>query len=106
MLNLAAVEFVIAPVTEPARVDHAVHSRRSDILVADHPVSEPWLAIAAYRDAFGNQCHRVLAPPGRVRLSASGIINDSGRPDEAVVTARQDLVQDLPDDTLVFLLER
>jgi transglutaminase-like putative cysteine protease len=80
------------------------HSRRSDILVADHPVSEPWLPIAAYRDAFGNQCHRVLAPPGRVRLSASGIINDSGRPDEPIVTARQDMVQDLPDETLVFLL--
>jgi transglutaminase-like putative cysteine protease len=80
------------------------HSRRSDIVVADHPVSEPWLPIAAYRDAFGNQCHRVLAPPGRLRLSASGVINDSGRPDEPVVTARQDMVQDLPDETLVFLL--
>ena len=43
-------------------------SRRSDIVVADDPVSEPLLAMAAYRDAFGNQCHRVLAPPGRLRL--------------------------------------
>ena len=79
-------------------------SRRSDIVAPDHPVSEPALPIAAYRDAFGNQCHRVLAPPGRLRLSASGIVNDSGLPDESVFTAGQDLVEDLPDESLVFLL--
>jgi len=79
-------------------------SRQSDIVVAEHPVSEPWLPITAYRDAFGNQCHRVLAPPGRLRLFASGIVNDSGLPDEPVITAEQDLVQDLPDENLVFLL--
>jgi transglutaminase-like putative cysteine protease len=79
-------------------------SRQSDIVVAEHPVSEPWLPITAYRDTFGNQCHRVLALPGRLRLFASGIVNDSGLPDEPVVTAGQDLVQDLPDENLVFLL--
>ena len=79
-------------------------SRRSDIVAPDHLVSEPALPIAAYRDAFGNQCHRVLAPPGRLRLSASGIVNDSGLPDESVFTAGQDLVEDLPDESLVFLL--
>ena len=79
-------------------------SRRSDIVVADRPISDPVLPIAAYRDVFGNQCHRVLAPAGRVRLSASGIVNDSGLPDQLVFTAGQDMVQDLPDETLVFLL--
>jgi transglutaminase-like putative cysteine protease len=39
-----------------------------------------------------------------VRLSASGIVNDSGLPDQLVFTAGQDMVQDLPDETLVFLL--
>ena len=79
-------------------------SRRSDMVVADDPVSEPLLPIAAYRDAFGNQCHRVLAPRGRFRLSANGIIDDSGLPDEPEYTAGQAMVQDLPDETLVFLL--
>jgi len=37
-------------------------------------------------------------------LSADGIISDTGQLDEAVITARQDLVEDLPDNTLVFLL--
>ena len=79
-------------------------SRRSDIVVADQPVSEPLLPIAAYRDAFGNQCHRVHAPPGRLRLWASGIVNDSGLPDQHEFTAGQNTVQDLPDESLVFLL--
>lgn len=83
----------------------SVHeSRRSDLVVPDAPVSEPALSIGAYRDAFGNQCHRVLAPAGRLRVSTSGIINDSGLPDDPVFTAEQDLVQDLPDESLVFLL--
>lgn len=79
-------------------------SRRSDVVVADELHSEPSLPAAAYHDAFGNLCHRVLAPPGRLRLSASGIVNDSGLPDEPVFAAGQDMVQDLPDETLVFLL--
>ena len=79
-------------------------SRRSDIVVADQPVSEPLLPIAAYRDAFGNQCHRVHAPPGRLWLWASGIVNDSGLPDQHEFTAGQNTVQDLPDESLVFLL--
>src|SRR6186713_502666 len=72
-------------------------SRQSDIVVAEHPVSEPSLPIAAYRDGFGNQCHRVLAPPGRLRLTANSVVNDSGLPDESVPTAGQDTVQDLPE---------
>jgi transglutaminase-like putative cysteine protease len=83
----------------------SVHeSRRSDFVVPDDPVSEPALSIGAYRDAFGNRCHRVLAPAGRLRISTSGIINDSGLPDDPVFAAEQDLVQDLPDESLVFLL--
>jgi len=79
-------------------------SRASDLVVSDRPTSEPLLPITAYRDAFGNQCHRVLAPPGRLRLTADGIVNDSGQPDSRVQDAGQDTVQDLPEDTLVFLL--
>ena len=79
-------------------------SRAADLVVPDRPTSEPPLPIVAYRDAFGNQCHRVLAPPGRLRLTANSIVNDRGEPDESVYTAGQDSVQDLPGETLVFLL--
>jgi transglutaminase-like putative cysteine protease len=79
-------------------------SRASDIVVPDRPTTDPSLPITAYRDAFGNQCHRVLAPPGRLRLRTDGVINDSGLPDEHARDAVQDAVQDLPEETLVFLL--
>jgi len=79
-------------------------SRASDLVVSDRPTSEPPLSITSYRDGFGNQCHRVLAPPGRLRLTADSIVNDSGQPDTHVRDAGQDTVQDLPEDTLVFLL--
>jgi len=79
-------------------------SRASDLVVSDRPTSEPLLPITSYRDGFGNQCHRVLAPPGRLRLTADTIVNDSGQPDSHVQDAGQDTVEDLPEDTLVFLL--
>jgi transglutaminase-like putative cysteine protease len=83
----------------------SVHdSRASDIVVSDRLIAEPSIPIACYRDGFGNRCTRLLAPAGRLRLAADGIIRDSGQPDEVVSTAGQDSVQDLPEESLVFLL--
>jgi transglutaminase-like putative cysteine protease len=79
-------------------------SRAGDIIVPDVLTVEPSVPAAAYRDAFGNRCHRLLAPAGRLRLSADGVIRDSGQPDEIVSAAGQDSVQDLPVETLTFLL--
>ena len=39
-------------------------SRASDIVVPDRLIAEPSIPISGYRDAFGNQCHRLLAPRG------------------------------------------
>jgi len=79
-------------------------SRASDLIVPDCLTTEPAIPITGYRDGFGNQCHRALAPAGRLRLTADGVIRDSGKPDEVVTDAWQDPVQDLPEDSLVFLL--
>jgi len=79
-------------------------SRASDIVVSDHLTTEPAIPVANYRDAFGNRCCRVLAPVGRLRLTADAVIRDSGQPDEIVSSAGQNYVQDLPEETLVFLL--
>jgi transglutaminase-like putative cysteine protease len=79
-------------------------SRASDLIVPDRLSTEPALPITGYRDGFGNQCHRMVAPAGRLRLTADGIIRDSGKPDEVVTGARQHPVEELPEDTLVFLL--
>jgi transglutaminase-like putative cysteine protease len=80
------------------------HSRAFDMIVPDLLTTEPSLPIISYRDTFGNRCNRLLAPPGRLRLAADCIVRDSGHPDEAIQAAWQDNVQDLPEETLKFLL--
>jgi len=79
-------------------------SRKSDIVEPDTLTTEPAMPISAYRDALGNQCHRVLAPAGRCRLTADCVVEDSGQPDEIVAAAGQHSVEDLPPETLAFLL--
>ena len=80
------------------------YSRASDIVVPDHLTTTPSLPIEAYRDLFGNWCSRILAPAGRLQLAGDGIVRDSGFPDIVAVDAPQSAVEDLPADTLGFLL--
>jgi transglutaminase-like putative cysteine protease len=93
------------PQPTPMILTTSVHySRASDIVIPDHMKTEPSVAIAAYRDGFGNWCNRIVAPEGRMRIFASGVINDSGRHDIVAPSAMQHPVEDLPEETLVFLL--
>ena len=80
------------------------HTRAADIVVPDRMASEPSVLMTPYRDAFGNWCTRLLAPQGRLRLTASSLINDTGQPDEVAVTEQQHAVQELPEESLMFLL--
>lgn len=64
----------------------------------------PIVAIRDYVDVFGNRCSRMVVPAGRVTLGNDAIVEDSGSPDIQVTTARQHLVEELPDDVLQFLL--
>jgi len=79
-------------------------SRVSDLVGRDDLVFSPPLPMAAYRDSYGNWCTRVVAPAGRMQVSANAIVNDTGIPDVVVPEARQIPVQDLPEDVLLFLL--
>ena len=80
------------------------YTRAPDIVVPDHLVTSPSIPIRAYRDGFGNWCTRIVAPTGQTRLFADGIVNDTGQPDVVASDARQDAVEDLPDEALLFLL--
>jgi transglutaminase-like putative cysteine protease len=80
------------------------YSRASDILIPDHLKTEPPVPITAYRDSFGNWCDRIVAPAGSMRIFASGVVGDSGMPDVVVPSAMQHPVEDLPEETLLFLL--
>jgi transglutaminase-like putative cysteine protease len=80
------------------------YSRASDIIVPDHLKTEPTVPITGYRDSFGNWCTRIVAPAGSMCISASGVVRDSGVPDVVVPSAIQHPVEDLPEETLIFLL--
>jgi transglutaminase-like putative cysteine protease len=80
------------------------YSRASDIIVPDHLTTDPAVPITAYRDGFGNWCNRLVAPPGRFLLACNGVVRDTAAPDVVVPSAMQHAVQDLPEETLVFLL--
>jgi transglutaminase-like putative cysteine protease len=79
-------------------------SRASDVIVADHLMTNPVVPITPYRDTFGNWCSRLVAPAGRFRLWANGMVNDTGLPDMVAPWAMPHAVQDLPAETLTYLL--
>jgi len=79
-------------------------TRASDVIVLDRLTTSPSVPISPYRDTFGNWCSRIVAPAGRMRLSADGVVHDTGLPDVVARSAAQHAVEDLPAETLVFLL--
>jgi transglutaminase-like putative cysteine protease len=83
---------------------HVHYSRVSDLVSRDDLVFDPPVPASAYRDSFGNWCSRIVAPRGRMRISADALVNDSGSADPVVAHARQLAVPDLPEETLLFLL--
>jgi transglutaminase-like putative cysteine protease len=79
-------------------------SRTPDLLTADTITSDPPLAMADYRDGFGNVCTRLVIPPGRTVFRSDAVIADPGLPDPVVPDAVQHPVPDLPSECLVYLL--
>jgi transglutaminase-like putative cysteine protease len=79
-------------------------TRASDVIVPDFLTTDPAVEIRPYRDLFGNWCSRIVAPAGRMRLAADGVVHDSGELDPVVASAQQHAVEDLPAETLVYLL--
>jgi transglutaminase-like putative cysteine protease len=83
----------------------SVHpSRLGDLISADGPQLSPAVAANDYRDGFGNTCHVIHAPTGRIKLSADFTIHDSGTPDDVAPDAEQHPMEKLPVETLVYLL--
>src|ERR1700693_972642 len=80
------------------------YSRASDIIIPDNLITDPCVPIRGYRDGFGNWCRRIVAPGGTIRLTTDALIRDTGQPDVVVPNAQQHAVEDLPEETLVFLL--
>jgi len=93
------------PQPTPMIVMLSVHpSRAADLITPDRLRLSPGIFANAYRDGFGNICHVVHAPKGRLTLSTDFLIEDSGAPDEVTPGAEQHPLEKLPVETLVYLL--
>ena len=83
----------------------SVHpSRRRDLQGPDRVTTDPGAQATEYVDSFGNICTRLLAQPGTLRLTNSVVVQDSGQPDPIPAYAREIPVEDLPPETLRFLM--
>jgi transglutaminase-like putative cysteine protease len=80
------------------------YSRASDLEVPDHLLINPPVPLRAYRDGFGNWISRIVAPAGLTSISTNAVVRDNGLPDVVLPSASQHLLQDLPEEALVFLL--
>src|SRR5580698_3831947 len=80
------------------------YSRAADIVRPDHILIQPSIPMSQYRDVLGNWCTRVVAPQGRSKFTVDGVVNDTGAPDVTAPGARELAIQDLPEESLVFLL--
>src|SRR5208337_2870501 len=74
-----------------------------------HVLREQWATQPAtsyhdYTDLFGNSCRRLTLPQGRFSLLYDAIVQTSPHLDAADWNVEQHLVQDLPDDVLVYTL--
>jgi transglutaminase-like putative cysteine protease len=93
------------PQPTPMILALSVHpSRVPDLLTPDRMRLDPPLHATEYQDGFGNLCHVISAPTGRVTISSDILIQDSGKPDEVVPEAAQGSLETLPVDVLVYLL--
>ena len=80
------------------------YTRVSDLQSPDNMRLTPAVPSNGYRDGFGNWCTRIKAPPGSIRISSDAVIWDSGLVEPVVPQARQTPVEQLPEETLVYLL--
>ena len=93
------------PLPTPMLLALSIHPSRLADLSTPHVISfDPPIPSSNYEDGFGNICTRIVAPMGRLRITADFQIGDTGLPDAVAPTARQMPIQDLPEEAIVFLL--
>ena len=83
---------------------HVHPSRTPDLLEPDEIATDPQTPVTSFIDSFGNRCARFVARAGRLRLTNSTLIRDSGEPDPVNLAAREIPVGDLPNEVLSYLL--
>src|SRR6266568_7622425 len=79
-------------------------SREQDLVEPDQLTVSPGVPVEQFRDVYGNRSCRFLAPEGELRLSNSTLIRDPGEPERPNYHAREVPVQELPAETLPYLM--
>jgi transglutaminase-like putative cysteine protease len=93
------------PQPTPMILQVSVHpSRQADLITWDGLQTDPQIPANTYHDTFGNFCHVIRAPAGRLTLSTDFLVQDSGLLDAVVPDAGQHRLEELPVDALVYLL--
>ncbi|WP_375464442.1 transglutaminase family protein [uncultured Methylobacterium sp.] len=93
------------PYPVPMVVMLNVHPSRAPALEGpDAILTSPPVPVETYRDSFGNLCGRLIAPAGAFTIGTDAVIADDGARDPTALTAEQHAVEDLPAETLLFLL--
>jgi transglutaminase-like putative cysteine protease len=83
----------------------SVHpSRKTALITPDLMGTDPAVPAKEYVDGFGNICHVIHAPVGHITLSSDFLVHDGGSADEVAPQAEQHPMENLPVDTLVYLL--
>jgi transglutaminase-like putative cysteine protease len=83
---------------------HIHHTRVNDLVRPDSMSTDPWVPLVSYHDGFGNLCTRLVAPAGRMYITADALLRDRGLPDPVIADAQEHAVENLPEETLVYLL--
>ena len=93
------------PQPTPMILQVSIHpSRIPDVLSGGRLQFDPPIPANTYHDGFGNFCHVIHAPAGRLDISTDLVIQDSGKLDDVVAEAPQLPLERLPVDTLIYLL--
>ena len=79
-------------------------SRLPDLSTFDRIKFDPPVPANTYHDSFGNFCHVIEAPAGRLTMSTEFVARDGGAPDETAPGAAQHALGDLPVDVLLYVL--
>ena len=93
------------PQPTPMILTLSVHpSRIPDLLTPDRMRLDPPIPANTYHDSFGNFCHVIRAPAGRLTMSTDFLVQDTGEPDAVAPQAEQHALEDLPVEVLIYLL--
>src|SRR3954447_6498476 len=93
------------PQPTPMILQVSVHpTRQPDLITWDGLQIDPPIPANTYHDTFGNFCHVIRAPAGRLRLSADFVVQDGGELDPGVRGAMAHPREELPVEALMFVL--